>query len=72
MSAFAGPRILFPDGFDRELEIRASYLDVPASFSSSIGVIAGPEKDADLLQFTAVYLRSDLAKYFLLMSAYQV
>jgi hypothetical protein len=72
MSVFEGPRILFPDGFDSELEIRASYIDVPASFTSSVGVIAGPTEDADLLQFTAVYLRSDLIKYFLVMSAYQV
>jgi hypothetical protein len=72
MSVFHGPRILFPDGFDRELEIRASYIDVPASFTSSVGVIAGPIDDSDLLRFTAVYLRSDLIKYFLVMSAYQV
>lgn len=72
LKVFDGPRILFPDGFDSELEIRASFIDVPASFTSSIGVIAGPGKDADLLRFTAVYLRSDLIKYFLIMSAYQV
>lgn len=72
LAVFRGPRILFPDGFDRELEIRASFIDVPASFTSSIGVISGPEEDADLLRFTAMYLRSDLIKYFLVMSAYQV
>jgi hypothetical protein len=72
LDVFKGPRIVFPDGFDRELEIRACYIDVPASFTSSIGVIAGPDEDANLLQFTAVYLRSDLVKYFLVMSAYQV
>lgn len=72
MEVFNGPRILFPDGFDSELEIRANYIDVPASFTSSIGVISGPSQDADLLRFTAVYLRSDLIKYFLVMSAYQI
>lgn len=72
MSVFSGPRIVFPDGFDRELEIRTCYIDEPASFTSSVGVISGPEEDADLLRFAAVYLRSDLIKYFLVMSAYQV
>jgi len=72
MKVFKGPRIVFPDGFDSRLEIRASYIDVPASFNSSIGVIRGSNEDADLLRFAAVYLRSDLIKYFLLMSAYQV
>jgi hypothetical protein len=72
MDVFEGPRILFPDGFDSEREIRASFIDVPASFTSSIGVIAGPESDAMLLRFAACYLRSDLARYFLIMRAYQV
>lgn len=72
LSVFDGPRVLFPDGFNNEREIRAAYTDVPASFASGIGTIAGPKADADLLRFTAVYLRSDLVKYFLVMRAYQV
>lgn len=72
LSVFDGPRVLFPDGFDNEREIRAAYIDVPASFASGIGTIAGPKADADLLRFAAVYLRSDLVKYFLVMRAYQV
>lgn len=39
---FDGPRVLFPDGFSREEpNIRAVYFDGPASFTSSVGVIAG-------------------------------
>ena len=72
LSVFDGPRVLFPDGFDNEREIRAAYIDAPASFASGIGTIAGPKADADLLRFAAVYLRSDLVKYFLVMRAYQV
>ncbi len=72
MNVFQGPRILFPDGFDSEREIRASFINEPASFTSSIGVIAGPESDTMLLRFAACYLRSDLARYFLIMRAYQV
>lgn len=72
LRVFKGPRIIFPDGFDSALEMRASFINVPATFTSSVGVIAGPESDADLLRFAAVYLRSDLIKYFFLMSVYQV
>ncbi|SEB46442.1 DNA methylase [Pseudomonas marginalis] len=69
---FHGPRILFTDGFDSSKQIRAAYIDRPASFTSSIGVISGPESDRELLRFMAAYLRSDLATYFLLMRAFQV
>jgi len=69
MQVFDGPRILFPDGFSRdELNIRAVYFDQPASFNSSVGVIAGSESDAGLLRFAAAYLRSTLAKYFLMLT----
>jgi hypothetical protein len=71
-NAFHGPRILFTDGFDSSREIRASYVEQPASFTSSVGVIAGPPADRDLLRFMAVFLRSSLASYFLLMRAFQV
>ena len=71
MEVFDGPRILFPDGMANNREIRATFYDQPASFKSSIGVIAGPEEDSALLQFLTVYLRSDLASYFLITRSYQ-
>ena len=66
---FDGPRVLFPDGFSQlEPCVRAHYFDGPASFTHSIGVIASSDNaDADLLKFVAVYLRSDLAQYFLML-----
>ena len=65
---FDKPRVLFADGFSKEeLNIRAAYYDRSATFTSSIGVISGKEEDAQLLQFVAVYLRSSLARYFLMM-----
>jgi hypothetical protein len=68
MAVFDGPRVLFPDGFSKqEHTVRAVYYDGPAAFTHSIGVIAGPPADATLLQFAAVYLRSRLARYFLMM-----
>lgn len=73
LGIFDGPRVLFPDGFSREEQnIRATYFDAQASFTHSIGVIAGKEVDAPLLQFAAVYLRSTLARYFLMMRGWKM
>jgi len=73
LRVFDGPRVLFPDGFSRkEQSVRAVYYDGPATFTHSIGVIAGATEDAPLLQFAAVYLRSSLARYFLMMRAWKM
>jgi len=73
MAVFDGPRVLFPDGFSRqEQSVRAVYFDRPGTFNHSIGVVAGPERDASLLQFAAIYLRSSLARYFLMMSGWKM
>lgn len=73
LAVFDGPRVLFPDGFSKEEQnIRAVYYDGPATFTHSIGVIAGKREDADLLKFAAVYLRSTLARYFLMMRGWKM
>jgi hypothetical protein len=73
LSVFDGPRVLFPDGFSKEEQnIRAVYYDGPATFTHSIGVIAGKLPDASLLQLAAVYLRSTLARYFLMMRGWKM
>lgn len=73
LKVFDGPRVLFPDGFSKdEQNVRAVYFDGPASFTHSIGVIAGPKQDAVLLQFVAAYLRSTLARYFLMMRGWKM
>ena len=73
LAVFGGPRVIFPDGFSREQQnVRAVYYDGPASFTHSIGVISGPEADAALLKFAAVYLRSTLARYFLMMRGWKM
>lgn len=72
-AVFRGPRVLFTDGFSREdLSIRAVYYDEPASFTVSIAVIAGRDDDKPLLKFLAAYLRSSLARYFLMMTAWKM
>jgi len=73
LAVFDGPRVVFPDGFSKdEQNVRAVYYDGPASFTHSIGVIAGPREDAALLQLAAVYLRSTLARYFLMMRGWKM
>lgn len=69
---FDGPRILFPDGPSPERSVRAAFVNGPASFKSSVGVIAGPPEDEDLLRFATVYLRSDLVRYFMVTQLYQL
>ncbi|WP_089174982.1 N-6 DNA methylase [Bosea sp. AS-1] len=73
LEVFDGPRVIFPDGFSKEEpNVRAVYYDGPASFTHSIGVISGKKDDADLLKFAAVYLRSSLARYFLMMRGWKM
>lgn len=72
LEVFEGPRILFPDGPAPDGTIRAAFVNGPASFMSSVGVIAGSAQDQDLLRFAAIYLRSDLVRYFTLMQLYQL
>ena len=74
MQIFSGPRVLFPDGFSqRKPNVRAYYYDGRASFTHSIGVIASSdERDSPLLKFVAVYLRSTLARYFLMLRTWKI
>ena len=70
---FDGPRVVFPDGFSRrDLNLRACYYGGKATFTHSVGVISSSDEgDAPLLKFLAVYLRSNLARYFLMMRAWK-
>ena len=73
MAVFKKPRVLFPDGFSREEHsIRAVYFDRPGSFKSSVGVIAGSPESEPLLRFVAIYLRSYLARYFLMLRSWKM
>jgi len=72
MDLFSGPRIVFTDGVTSDRRIRAAFSDVQFSFCSSIGVIGGPKKDANLYRFVSAYLHSNLVQYFLLLTAFQL
>jgi len=69
---FEGPKIVFTDGITSHRSIRAAFSKDAFSFSSSIGVISGPDGDEELLRFISVYLHSSLASYVLLLTAYQI
>lgn len=71
---FDGPRVVFPDGFSRhELNLRAHYYGGKATFTCSVGVISSSDEgDAPLYKFMAVYLRSNLARYFLMLRAWKM
>jgi len=71
LEVFEGPRILYTDGFSKEdLSIRAAFFEKQASFTTSVGVIAGSSDDANLLRFVAAYLRSTLARYILMFRSW--
>lgn len=72
VATFVGPRIVFKDGMSPEREVCAAFSSKAFCFNSSTGVITAPEQDVDILRFLSVYLHSDLVRYLLLLSAYQV
>ena len=74
MQIFDGPRVVFPDGYSRlETNVRSHYYEHKGAFTHSIGVIASSdEHDVPLLKFAAVYLRSSLAQYFLMLRAWKM
>lgn len=57
---FKQPMVLVSQGFTK-----VTFCDFDVLFQHSLQSIAGPEKDADLLIFLTVYLRSTLSRYFL-------
>lgn len=70
--AFQGPRIVFKDGMTSDRRICAGFTSKEFSFNSSTTAIVAPREDADLLRFLSVYLQSNLVRYFLLLTAYQI
>ena len=67
-----GPRVLFPDGASADFEVNAVFAHGPFCFKHSVAAIRGPDEDENLLRFLAMYLRSGLARYLLLHTAYSL
>lgn len=71
-AAFDGPRVLFPDGASADFEVNAVFAHGAFCFKHSVAAIRGPEEDENLLRFLTMYLRSGLARYLLLHTAYSL
>lgn len=70
MAMYDGPRVLWSDGTSTEIEIRAAYAETPFCFPSGVGGIAVPAKDRSVARLLTCYLRSSLAKYWLILTGY--
>ena len=70
MSMYDGPRVLWSDGTSTEIEIRAAYTETPFCFPSGVGGIAVPSADRSVARLLTCYLRSSLAKYWLILTGY--
>lgn len=62
-------RFGYPDGLTPSLRIRAAFSDRPFTFNNSMGAVRDLQDDESLMRFLAVYLCSDLAAYWTLLTA---
>lgn len=69
-AAFDGARVLFPDGAASSFNAYAVFAKSRFCFRHTLAALCGPDEDEDLLRFISVYLRSPLAAYCLLHTAY--
>lgn len=69
---YSGNRVLWRNGLSSDRRFRAAYSDVPFAFQHTTCAVGGVEKDADLLKFLAVYLRSSLAAYIMVLTSFSV
>lgn len=76
---YDGPRVILPDGLAEDYTVRAVYTDVAFAFTSSVGAIgrdipdvALRNSDVALLKFLAVFLRSPIATYLVILTGYSV
>ncbi|HEX4693169.1 HsdM family class I SAM-dependent methyltransferase [Sphingomonas sp.] len=67
---FDGPRVIWRNGLSRGLQVRAFYSDRPFAFQHTACCVGGPKEDAEVLQFLSIYLRSELATYFIILSSF--
>lgn len=70
LELYSGPRVLWPDGTSPEIEIRAAYAEAPFCFSSAVGGLRLSTAEHGLAKFITCYLRSSLAKYWLILTGY--
>lgn len=67
---YIGNRVLWRNGLAPDRRVRAVFSDVPFAFQHTTCAIGGVKGDADLLKFLAVYLRSSLTGYFMVLNSF--
>lgn len=70
MALYEGHRVLWSDGTTVQMEIRAAYASEPFCFPSGVGGLRLGDDDGDLARFLTCYMRSSLAKYWLVLTSY--
>lgn len=70
MAMYEGHRVLWSDGTSVQMQIRAAYASAPFCFPSGVGGIRVKDDEGPLAQFLTCYLRSSLAKYWLILTGY--
>ncbi len=70
MAMYEGHRVLWSDGTTVQMEIRAAYASRPFCFPSGVGGIRLADDEGPLAHFLTCYLRSSLAKYWLILTGY--
>lgn len=70
LAMYEGPRVLWPDGTSPEIEIRAAFSDTAFCFSSAVGGLRLRQAERDTARLLTCYLRSSLAKYWLILTGY--
>lgn len=67
---YAGNRVIWRNGLAPDRRVRAAFSDVPFAFQHTTCAIGGVPGDAELLKFLAVYLRSSLTAYFMVLNSF--
>lgn len=67
---YGGNRVIWRNGLAPDRRVRAVFSDVPFAFQHTACAIGGVTGDADLLKFLAVYLRSSLTAYFMVLNSF--
>jgi hypothetical protein len=70
LKLYQGERVLWPDGTTVQMEIRAAYASTPFCFASGVGGLRLGDDEGPLARLLTCYLRSSLAKYWLILTSY--
>jgi len=67
---YTGNRVVWRNGLSPDRRVRAVFSNMPFAFQHTACAVGGVAKDAELLKFLAIYLRSSLASYFMVINSF--